>query len=86
MEDPEDDLKNEKAVVPFVQRVTDYFINISIYYNNMNKNTTSNIYLLNILQKENITINDVFPKDKLEQPLKDGFYIINLNDSDESAS
>jgi hypothetical protein len=52
----------------------------------MNKNTTSNIDLLNILKKENITINGVFPKDKLEHPLKDGFYIINLNDSDEAGS
>jgi hypothetical protein len=52
----------------------------------MNKNTTSNIDLLNILQNENISINGVYPKDKLKKPLKDGFYIINLNDSDEAGS
>ena len=36
----------------------------------MNKNTTSNIELLNILQKENIIINGIYAKDQLNKPLK----------------
>ncbi len=41
---------------------------------------------MNILQKENIKINGVYAKDELKKPLKDGFYIINLNNSDQSGS
>ena len=48
----------------------------------MNKNLTSNTELLDILKNDNIKINGVFAKDKLKKPLKDGFYIINLDDSD----
>ena len=48
----------------------------------MELNTTSNMDLLAILQNENILINGVYPKDRLHKPLKQGFYIINLNDSD----
>lgn len=47
----------------------------------MNKNLTSNTELLDILKNDNIKINGVFAKDKLKKPLKDGFYIINLDDS-----
>ena len=52
----------------------------------MELNTTSNIDLLAILQNENILINGVYPKDRLKKPLKHGFYIINLNDSDQPGS
>lgn len=52
----------------------------------MNKNTTSNIELLNILQKENIIINGIYAKNQLTKPLKDGFYIINLNNSNQDGS
>lgn len=48
----------------------------------MNKNLTSNIELLDILKNNNIKINGVFAKDKLKKPLKDGFYIVNLDNSD----
>jgi hypothetical protein len=45
-------------------------------------NTTSNIDLIDILNKTNINnFNGVYPKDRLNKPLKDGFYIINLQDS-----
>ena len=47
----------------------------------MNKNLTSNTELLDILKNDNIKINGVFAKDKLKKPLKDGYYIINLDDS-----
>ena len=47
----------------------------------MNRNLTSNTELLDILKNDNIKINGVFAKDKLKKPLKDGFYIINLDDS-----
>lgn len=47
----------------------------------MNKNLTSNTELLDILKNDNIKINGVFAKDQLKKPLKDGFYIINLDDS-----
>lgn len=47
----------------------------------MNKNLTSNTELLDILKNDNIKINGVFAKDKLKKPL-DGFYIINLDNSD----
>ena len=52
----------------------------------MELNTTSNMDLLAILEKENILINGVYPKDRLKKPLKQGFYIINLNNSDETGS
>ena len=52
----------------------------------MELNTTSNMDLLAILEKENILINGVYPKDMIHKPLKSGFYIINLNDSDEPGS
>jgi hypothetical protein len=59
----------------------------------MNKNLTSNTELLDILKNNNIKINGVFAKDKLKKPLqdsknprraslKDGFYIVNLDNSD----
>lgn len=48
----------------------------------MNKNLTSNTELLDILKNDNIKINGVFAKDQLKKPLKDGFYIINLDNSD----
>ena len=48
----------------------------------MNRNITSNTELLDILKNYNITINGVYAKDQLKKPLKDGFYIINLDDSD----
>jgi hypothetical protein len=48
----------------------------------MNRNLTSNTELLDILKNDNIKINGVFAKDKLKKPLKDGFYIINLDNSD----
>ena len=48
----------------------------------MNRNLTTNTELLDILKNDNIKINGVFAKDKLKKPLKDGFYIINLDDSD----
>jgi hypothetical protein len=51
----------------------------------MNKNLTSNTELLDILKNNNIKINGVFAKDKLQKPLKDGFYIINLQDSDKGS-
>jgi hypothetical protein len=45
-------------------------------------NTTSNIDLIDILNKTNINnFNGVYPKDRLNKPLKNGFYIINLQDS-----
>jgi hypothetical protein len=47
----------------------------------MNRNLTSNTELLDILKNDNIKINGVFAKDKLKKPLKDGFYIINLDNS-----
>jgi hypothetical protein len=47
----------------------------------MNKNLTSNTELLDILKNDNIKINGVFAKDQLKKPLKDGFYIINLDNS-----
>ena len=48
----------------------------------MNRNLTSNTELLDILKNDNIKINGVFAKDQLKKPLKDGFYIINLDNSD----
>jgi hypothetical protein len=52
----------------------------------MNKNITSNTELIDIIKKENIkNFNGVYPKDKLSKPLKDGFYIINLQDSDKGS-
>ena len=52
----------------------------------MNKNITSNTELIDIIKKENIkNFNGVYPKDKLNKPLKDGFYIINLQDSDKGS-
>ena len=47
----------------------------------MNRNLTTNTELLDILKNDNIKINGVFAKDKLKKPLKDGYYIINLDDS-----
>ena len=46
-------------------------------------NIISNIELLEILKSVNIKINGVFTKDQIKTPLKDGFYIINLQDSDD---
>ena len=52
----------------------------------MNKNITSNTELIDIIKKENIkNFNGVYPKDKIYKPLKDGFYIINLQDSDKGS-
>jgi hypothetical protein len=49
----------------------------------MNKNITSNTELIDIIKNININnFNGVYPKDKLSKPLKDGFYIINLDNSD----
>jgi hypothetical protein len=48
----------------------------------MLNNITSNTELLEILKKYNIKINGVFAKDQIKKPLKDGFYIINLDNSD----
>jgi len=48
----------------------------------MKYNITSNTELLDILKNYNININGVYAKDQLKKPLKDGFYIINLDDSD----
>ena len=49
----------------------------------MKNNITSNIDLLEILKKANIKINGVYTKDQLKAPLKEGFYIVNLQDSDD---
>ena len=48
----------------------------------MLNNITSNTELLEIIKKYNININGVFAKDQIKKPLKDGFYIINLDNSD----
>ena len=48
----------------------------------MLNNITSNTELLEILKKYNININGVYAKDQIKKPLKDGFYIINLDNSD----
>ena len=48
----------------------------------MLNNITSNTELLEILKNYNININGVFAKDQIKKPLKDGFYIINLDNSD----
>ena len=47
----------------------------------MNRNITSNTELLDILKNYNISINGVYAKDQLKKPLKDGFYIVNLDNS-----
>jgi len=39
-----------------------------------------------ILQKNHIKINGIVPKDKLPKPLKNGWYIINLENSNEGGS
>jgi hypothetical protein len=47
----------------------------------MKNNITSNIELEQILNNKVINFNGVYPKDLMKKPLKDGFYIVNLDDS-----
>ena len=47
----------------------------------MKNNITSNIELEQILNNKVKNFNGVYPKDLMKKPLKDGFYIVNLDDS-----
>lgn len=47
----------------------------------MKNNITSNIELEQILNNKVKNFNGVYPKDLMKKPLKDGFYIVNLDNS-----
>jgi hypothetical protein len=48
----------------------------------MKNNITSNTELLDIIKYNKVkNFNGVYPKDLMKKPLKDGFYIVNLDDS-----
>ena len=52
----------------------------------MKNNELSNFSIINILNHFGIEIIGVFSKDKLPTEMKKGFYVINLNDHNESGS
>jgi len=53
----------------------------------MKNNITSNTELLDIIKYNKVkNFNGVYPKDQMKKPLKDGFYIVNLDNSDGSGT